>query len=765
MVTLKKIFLAFLPLFVINSTLPMWRRTATSQSRNLTTRTATTRSRSLAPSFANRGATTRTAALFTQARRPVTRVVAQRATTPPVRRRVFSSQRTNTKQSWFDWSKWKRSAWAIGTFALGTGISKLYIDQKNNADSVKKEILRADDDSDKITLESIEHLLDESFIYGGKPLEKFFNELTKEQYDELITLISSNFESLSKKEYLVVLLSNILLNNPKDSTTSQKFVHTIINNITSLDFDSDLIGIILFYFPESNKQLTKVINENITTISPKIIKKVLSKKPDLAKQLIQAIIDNIRTIDIKRAWYILSCDHQLVNQLIDPIIENIADVNPEIITKVCFIANAKGSSKIIQAICDNIVKINPSLIKDIIHYEILFVNQVNRRAAQQFCDAANDHLEEIDPMLLSILPLQDDKNTRTLLDKLEKLHKNDPDNVEIRLKMSILQKVCKPNLQIQHDTQTEHHLKNNTLSFSSFSPSSELYKLASRVNKKERELQETHYTFVHGQRWEYQFAETVFTHLQELKNKKQYPDFLFAHVKEIPTNQQEEENIHHNLLQNGRTDTNSRQRLLFMNYAFFGNNANRGSSTAYYVASNANVGHVKINLRKIFEWNGLKYIYDKYQSELEALQKNHSKLSNMGNLVFLAIPKDIVDECVFPAVSGGLKKTIVTKKGWLWNSKTNKTSELLEAIKDGKVKDTDKQEFCLIMTNSKHGGLNPESGIKIFDFNTVDKDKWAAYKAKEDSLFRRIENDIKKSRSFFDYEMAYPEMKEHELFF
>ncbi len=125
MFTFRKIFLLFLPLFVINSSLPMWRGATAMQSRNLlATRTTASRSRSLAPRFANR-AITRTAALFTQARRPVIRRIVAQRTTAPIRRRVFSSQRT-TNKSWFDWSKWKRRVWAIGAFVLGAGISQNY---------------------------------------------------------------------------------------------------------------------------------------------------------------------------------------------------------------------------------------------------------------------------------------------------------------------------------------------------------------------------------------------------------------------------------------------------------------------------------------------------------------------------------------------------------------------------------------------------------------------------------------------------------------
>jgi hypothetical protein len=46
----------------------------------------------------------------------------------------------------------------------------------------------------------------------------------------------------------------------------------------------------------------------------------------------------------------------------------------------------------------------------------------------------------------------------------------------------------------------------------------------------------------------------------------------------------------------------------------------------------------------------------------------------------------------------------------------------------------------LVETRDKLGGLNPESGIKVFSYNTVEPAKWAAFKEKEKALFDRIQD-------------------------
>ncbi len=618
MFSLRKIFLAFVPLFMINSALPMFRRATTTQNRNLlATRTVTTRSRS----FANRTVTRRTAALFKQTKTPITRIVAQRTTTP-VHRSTFSSQRAN--HSWFDWGKFKKRTWAIGAFALGYKVS-----QKNN-------ILAADAKSDEITLES----LFDVFAFRCS-MESFIENLTENQFNQLIKVLTTNLSFLSKKKYFHLFIKAVLLRKPE---VIQELIGPAIENITTIDHQ--VIFIIFEKRPEAVKQFIQPIIDNITKIDPEIVRVMIRKNPTITGQLVQLSLDNI---------------------------------------------------------------------------------------------------EKIKPALLVELPLKCNKKIKDLIVRLQK---QDTGNIDTALKILILSRVIcdQPDYDFKCNTQTCQHLRQNitSRSFNHYSDvAPRLLDLVSKVNKKERKLQETHYTFFHGQRWEYQFAASLFIKLYEFKTGNKYPEFLFAHVKKLPENIKSEEKVHTKLLKYGQTDSVSRQRLLFLNYAFFANSKKPvGPPVSYNILHNDNFGFITITLKQMFLWCDFEHIYEKYQDELQQLEKEHEWLSERGNLLFIAVPKDIVDKCVFSAKPGGYKKTILIKKGWLWDSKITKTSELLEAIKAGKIQETDLQEFCLIMTNSKYGGLNPESGIKIFDFNTVEEEKWAAYKAKEDALFERIKADI-----------------------
>ena len=64
-----------------------------------------------------------------------------------------------------------------------------------------------------------------------------------------------------------------------------------------------------------------------------------------------------------------------------------------------------------------------------------------------------------------------------------------------------------------------------------------------------------------------------------------------------------------------------------------------------------------------------------------------------------------------------------------------------------KIKDSDQMEFVLIMTQDKHGGLNPESGIKVHMFDAADPEKLAAFKEKEHRLLEQIKQEIEQEKS------------------
>lgn len=341
-----------------------------------------------------------------------------------------------------------------------------------------------------------------------------------------------------------------------------------------------------------------------------------------------------------------------------------------------------------------------------------------------------------------------------VIQKIEKQTYNENDVFAQLLLKKIAQcKGCNTKNTIPTTTQTEYHLaaasdadydRDLFETILPYASNPELKRMFNSLNAKAHELEKQGYaTFVHGQRWEYQLSEDLFTYLWQLDSNKSAKDFMFAHVKDPATfaDRTTEEAIHTDAIKNGRPDgfgaKDNRQRLLFLNYAFFGNTSDRGSSTAHYIRANDNVNdHIRINTKDIFNYFNKNNIHEKYKTELDALQKQHQKLTNFGNCFLIAVPKDQVDQSILTVKPGGYKRTI-------------KPSQALELLKSGKNKSTEKIdqiEFCLPMTNSQYGGLNPESGIKIFDFNAVPQQEWQDYMKKRNALFSKIARDVHQSK-------------------
>jgi hypothetical protein len=107
--------------------------------------------------------------------------------------------------------------------------------------------------------------------------------------------------------------------------------------------------------------------------------------------------------------------------------------------------------------------------------------------------------------------------------------------------------------------------------------------------------------------------------------------------------------------------------------------------------------------------------------------------------LFIAIPKDKIHKYAYLAVSGGAKVSMHIEG-------VGETSDI-RVIMDNllnhpeRIKDTDRLEFCLIMTQKK-GGLDPDTGIKIIPILSGDPVKLAELQKKEDALFAKIKAAI-----------------------
>ena len=107
----------------------------------------------------------------------------------------------------------------------------------------------------------------------------------------------------------------------------------------------------------------------------------------------------------------------------------------------------------------------------------------------------------------------------------------------------------------------------------------------------------------------------------------------------------------------------------------------------------------------------------------------------------IAIPQESIANCVYLAHPGGYKKTITID----WR-KTDDINKIMHTLKNNpeKIRNTDRLEFCLVMTQDQQGGMNPDSGIKIIPIRAVDPEEWKAFEAKQDALFEQIKDAILK---------------------
>jgi len=174
------------------------------------------------------------------------------------------------------------------------------------------------------------------------------------------------------------------------------------------------------------------------------------------------------------------------------------------------------------------------------------------------------------------------------------------------------------------------------------------------------------------------------------------------------------------------------------------NASNPGSNSLTYITENYNTGtglnRKTITLQTAFDDLGYGNIYKQYKKQLKKLEKKNTELTQYGNLLLFAIPKDKINDLVYLTTDDDSRKNIhIDGIG-----KTDNITEIMETLRNNpeKISDTDKTEFALIKTYDKNGGLNPESGVKVFNFNAVDPAEWQAYRTKENKLFEQIRQSI-----------------------
>lgn len=288
-----------------------------------------------------------------------------------------------------------------------------------------------------------------------------------------------------------------------------------------------------------------------------------------------------------------------------------------------------------------------------------------------------------------------------------------------------------------------------------FNNNPQLKELYSSFLVKEKALNKNNfYTFVHGQRRELYFPEKLYTFLWSQRTKQSVDNFLFAHVKDLVETEDakfEEDVLRKTIRIAGtqvdsdhpdKVDAQRRQMILFMNYAFFANSAVKGSSSSFYVYNNHNspTGRkIKLSGDSSFSFLGYEWLYKKYSAEIDKLANDYAELSRFGNLLLIAVPKDSIKKYVYLAESGGMPRTINIQG----IGQTSDINVIMETLNNNpeKMEETDKLEFCMIMTQHK-GGLDPATGIQIHPFVSGLPEKVKELQIRETALFAKMKADI-----------------------
>jgi len=281
----------------------------------------------------------------------------------------------------------------------------------------------------------------------------------------------------------------------------------------------------------------------------------------------------------------------------------------------------------------------------------------------------------------------------------------------------------------------------NSATFSTYTRNQLYSSMIDAIITQEQELdKQGYYTFLHGQRWQFRIVEQWFTKLWEIRNKRSVNDFLFVHCEKLYQTQDElkkESKLRKHILKHG--GQNHREKLLFLNYAFFGNENNWCSSSAYYLLNNYNSFDIKITLKDVFTMLDYKTYYAKYKDELAELEDEHRALTSTGHLLLVGIPKTILTDCIYVSGGGGIL-AYPTIEGKMTNDITLIMNNL--ANHPEKILNTDVIQFCLILTGDL---LTPDSGIKVYSYNIADPVKLAHFEKKSADLFARVKQDIEQA--------------------
>ena len=564
---------------------------------------------------------------------------------------------------------------------------------------------------------------------------------------------AQNFSTLAENTTGRETLEMIIEHNPD---AAKEFTQLAIQNFSTLAKDScgiQTFEMFMKHNPDAAKKFTQSAIQNFSTLAKdscgiQTFEMFMKHNPDAAKKFTQSAIKNFNTL--AKAWH----RHHLL--------ANIMKHNPDaakVFTPLAaqnFDALAYDSDggdvieKIIEHNPDAAKKFTQLAVQNFItlatHREgretLKMIIQLNPGAAKAFTQPAIHIIQEINLSVLKKI-IENNPHSVEIKEALESLifNKNqEASSLDMIIKKVLYNKYFNAQDSFSCLSQTEQHISTNiepiVNGMSHYFINPDFLNMSTYIIAKEQELKnQDYYTFIHGQRWEYQLAEEWYRFLWELRKQKPIQDYVFPHLKQEETDLDKEQKVREQLLKGKGID---HQRILFTNYALFGNSTKLGSSSAHYFVDNANVGNIHISLEDVFRLHGYLPYYKKYKRKLKRIEREHKKLSKHGNLLLIAVPEDKLKDCVYSCE----RSLNIQEIG-----ETDDIKIIMDTLRTNQEKlgNSDQVEFCMIMTWDL--ALNPDSGLKMFSYNAADQEKLTAFNEKANALFEKIKKDIEQDRN------------------
>ena len=261
--------------------------------------------------------------------------------------------------------------------------------------------------------------------------------------------------------------------------------------------------------------------------------------------------------------------------------------------------------------------------------------------------------------------------------------------------------------------------------------------LIKSIQDKEKELFDTHYVFYHGQRREFRLMHDVvkeifkWLDMRGLTKEFEYlriPGSKFEIGKKLSDFIDEKDKLYHYEKWN---DYVMADILLSVNLSLFGNTSMRfgGECTFEFFVTSGNIKG--INLTEL-----LKTLFNEYKfntSYIQELMKAYEatiQTAKEGNLLQIFVPRTSVDEYVYLSHAFGTPYREQIVPG-VFNS-TKKRHMSIAPVLDlyqqnpQSITGLDKLQARFLMTTDTF--LNPDSGIKMYRYTTVEKEVMKTYK-------------------------------------